>query len=115
MYDPHHPNTLADPAAAAGGGDYTTRGYAAKYSGHKNTHPTRNAVWMGDRAQYVVSGSDDGALFVWDAASAEVINIVKGGSKAVRKVQVRVSSCAACTATLHCTSSCSRRRNRSIH
>jgi WD40 repeat protein len=86
MYDPRHPNRLPDPAAA--GSNYATRGYAAKYSEHKNTHPTRNAVWMGDRGQYVVSGSDDGALFVWDAATADVINIVKGGSKAVRRVQV---------------------------
>jgi WD40 repeat protein len=96
------PNTApgfapAAAAAAAGGGggaaagqasSYSGRGYALKFSGHRNTIPSRNAAWMGNRSQYVVSGSDDGSLFVWDSHSGEVVNIVRGGAKAIKRVQV---------------------------
>lgn len=89
-YDPRYPNML--PAGAGTnqgpGPAASSTGYAARYSGHLNTHPTRNAVWLGNRSQYVLSGADDGSLWVWDAASTQVVNIVKGGSSAIRKVQV---------------------------
>jgi WD40 repeat protein len=57
-------------------------------------HPTRNAVWLGNRSQYVLSGADDGSLWVWDAATTQVVNIIKGGSSAIRKVQVSTQTAA---------------------
>lgn len=97
MYDPRHPNRL-HPAAAAGGGggaagDHplaaaANLGYALKYSGHRNTLPHRNALWMGHRDRYVVSGADDGSLCVWDAATAQIVNVVRGGGQPIKRVQV---------------------------
>jgi len=87
-YNPRRPNQVMAALSASQDASYSTRGYATKYSGHRNTHPGRNAAWMGSRSEYVVSGSDDGSLFVWDADTAEVLNIVRGGSKAIRRVQV---------------------------
>jgi WD40 repeat protein len=94
LYDPRFPNRLASPAAAAAGGgqeagSYVSRGYAVQYSGHRNNQANRNASWMGSRSQYVLSGSDDGCMYVWDAASGRVINVVRGGPKSLRRVQVR--------------------------
>lgn len=43
---------------------------------------------MGSKGQYVVSGSDDGSLFVWEAQTAQVVNVIRGGPKAIRRVQV---------------------------
>jgi WD40 repeat protein len=48
----------------------------------------RNAAWMGSRGQYVVSGSDDGCLYVWAAGSGQLVMVLKGSDKAVRRVQV---------------------------
>jgi WD40 repeat protein len=88
-----YPN-LVPPAAAAANpsqeGSYSSRGYAVKFSGHRDSTPSRNAAWMGNRSQYVVSGSDDGSLFVWDSHTGEVVNIVRGGAKAIKQVQVRL-------------------------
>jgi WD40 repeat protein len=46
---------------------------------------------MGNSSQYVVSGSNDGSLFVWDSHTGEVVNIVRGGGKAIQRVQVRLA------------------------
>lgn len=89
-YDPRYPNMLpAGGGASQAAGPGVSCGYAARYSGHQNNHPSRNVVWLGNRSQYVLSGADDGSLFVWDAASTQVVNIVRGGSSAIRRVQVR--------------------------
>jgi WD40 repeat protein len=64
------------------------RGYDRYFSGHRNMLSGRNAAWMGSRGEYVVSGSDDGCLYVWAAGSGQLVTVLKGSDKAVRRVQV---------------------------
>lgn len=39
--------------------------YAMKFSGHKNMVTMKNAEFLGPHQEFVVSGSDDGKLFIW--------------------------------------------------
>jgi WD40 repeat protein len=64
------------------------RGYERYFSGHRDMLSGRNAAWMGSRGEYVVSGSDDGCLYVWAAGSGQLVTVLKGSDKAVRRVQV---------------------------
>ncbi|WIA16365.1 hypothetical protein OEZ85_013062 [Tetradesmus obliquus] len=48
----------------------------------------RNAAWLGSRGQHVVSGADDGSLCVWAAGSGQLLTVLHGGDRAVRRVQV---------------------------
>lgn len=64
-------------------------GYSICYRGHRNVLSSRGSSWLGERGQYVVSGSDDGYLFVWDAATGEVVAAVKGSNRSIKRVQVR--------------------------
>lgn len=38
-------------------------------------------------AQYVVSGSDGGHLFIWDKRTSELVNILEGDNEVVNVVQ----------------------------
>lgn len=38
-------------------------------------------------AQYVVSGSDGGHLFIWDKKTSELVNILEGDDEVVNVVQ----------------------------
>lgn len=38
-------------------------------------------------AQYVVSGSDGGHLFIWDKKTSELVNILEGDNEVVNVVQ----------------------------
>ncbi len=40
-------------------------------------------------AQYVVSGSDGGHLFIWDKKTSELINILEGDNEVVNVIQGR--------------------------
>ena len=42
---------------------------------------------------YVVSGSDDGNLFIWDKLSGELVNILEGDGEVVNVVQGMSSIC----------------------
>jgi WD40 repeat protein len=92
MHDPMFPNLIPPGAASPSQeGSYSSRGYAVKFSGHRDTPTSSNVAWMGNSSQYVVSGSNDGSLFVWDSHTGEVVNIVRGGGKAIQRVQVRLA------------------------
>lgn len=73
---------LDDEAASA------AHGYSCCYSGHRNALTSRNAVWLGGRGEYVASGSDDGCLYVWAAGTGELVTVLRGGDKAVKRMQV---------------------------
>jgi hypothetical protein len=69
------------------------RGYSRCFNVHRSMLNGRNAAWLGSRGQYVVSGTDDGALFVWAADSGQLVTVLRGsGDKAVRRVQVCVQA-----------------------
>jgi hypothetical protein len=50
---------------------------------------------MGGRSEFVITGSDNGRLIVWQAATGQVVSVLRGGSKAVRRVKVRLWGCKA--------------------
>jgi len=54
--------------------------YLRRFTGHVNYQTVKAVSFFGDRSEHVVSGSDGGHLFVWDAATAELENIFVGDS-----------------------------------
>ncbi|RPB04937.1 WD40 repeat-like protein [Choiromyces venosus 120613-1] len=56
------------------------------YLGHSNTLTIKDVTFIGQRDEYVVSGSDDGNFFIWDARSAQVVNILAADEEVVNVV-----------------------------
>lgn len=54
--------TLAQGAAA----DQKEYTFARRYKGHRNLGIANNIALLGGHSEYLVSGSDDGNLFLWD-------------------------------------------------
>ncbi|CAG8463613.1 6420_t:CDS:2 [Ambispora leptoticha] len=58
------------------------------FSGHLNEKTMiKEANFFGDRSQYVMSGSDDRRIFVWDKKTGRVINLLIGDRKVVNCIQ----------------------------
>ncbi|MBE7181527.1 MAG: hypothetical protein INR71_10030, partial [Terriglobus roseus] len=57
------------------------------YTGHCNTKTVKDVNFYGLQDEYVVSGSDSGHLFIWDRASARLVNILEGDGEVVNVVQ----------------------------
>lgn len=57
------------------------------YSGHCNVKTVKDVNFYGLNDEYVVSGSDDGNLFIWDRQTAELVNILEGDGEVVNVVQ----------------------------
>jgi len=49
-------------------------------------------AFFGQKDEYVVSGSDDGNFFIWDARSAQIVNILAGSSGIVNVI-VGIRAC----------------------
>lgn len=45
------------------------------------------ACFAGESAQYVCSGSEDANLYVWNRASGELLQVLKGHSASVNSVE----------------------------
>eukprot|EP00775_Hariotina_reticulata_P003946 gene3946-4200_t len=81
--------------------DAAAKGFSCCFGSHGNVLSTKDVCWMGGRSEYVVTGSDNGRLIVWEAATGQVVSVLQGGSKAVRRVKVNpaqqlmVASCGA--------------------
>ena len=57
------------------------------YSGHCNVKTVKDVNFFGLDDEYVVSGSDDGNLFIWDRKTSELVNILEGDGEVVNVVQ----------------------------
>ena len=57
------------------------------YRGHCNVRTVKDVNFFGLDDEYVVSGSDDGNLFIWDRKSGELVNILEGDGEVVNVVQ----------------------------
>eukprot|EP01112_Ceratiomyxa_fruticulosa_P000038 TRINITY_DN1002_c0_g1_i1.p1 TRINITY_DN1002_c0_g1~~TRINITY_DN1002_c0_g1_i1.p1 ORF type:complete len:552 (+),score=89.61 TRINITY_DN1002_c0_g1_i1:477-2132(+) len=57
--------------------------YFQKYKGHCNVRTVKEVNFLGSSCDYVVSGSDDGRIFIWDRYSSEIVNILKGDKHVV--------------------------------
>eukprot|EP01125_Pyxidicula_operculata_P015881 TRINITY_DN540_c0_g1_i1.p1 TRINITY_DN540_c0_g1~~TRINITY_DN540_c0_g1_i1.p1 ORF type:complete len:461 (-),score=46.44 TRINITY_DN540_c0_g1_i1:470-1852(-) len=52
--------------------------YVQSYSGHCNVKTVKGVSFFGPNGEYVVSGSDDGRIFVWQKYTGELVTILKG-------------------------------------
>lgn len=57
------------------------------YRGHCNVKTVKDVNYFGLDDEYVVSGSDDGNLFIWDRKTSELLNILEGDGEVVNVVQ----------------------------
>lgn len=57
--------------------------YENEYSGHCNIRTVKSVSFFGPRAEYVMSGSDDGRIFIWDKKTAKLVNMMKGDRSVV--------------------------------
>lgn len=57
------------------------------YRGHCNVKTVKDVNFFGLQDEYVVSGSDDGNLFIWDRKTAQLVNILEGDGEVVNVVQ----------------------------
>lgn len=89
----------------AAGGDDT---YLRCFSGHTNGLSIKECAWLGPSSGHVVSGSDEGDLWLWDACTAELLAVLPASQDAIiNSVQVGCASfswvcvlCAACAGCL---------------
>lgn len=57
------------------------------YRGHCNVKTVKDVNYFGLDDQYVVSGSDDGNLFIWDRKTTKLVNILEGDGEVVNVLQ----------------------------
>ncbi|KAF2764599.1 WD40 repeat-like protein [Teratosphaeria nubilosa] len=61
--------------------------YTREYRGHCNVRTVKDVNYFGLDDEYVVSGSDDGNLFIWDRKSSQLVNILEGDGEVVNVIQ----------------------------
>ncbi|GJQ11441.1 hypothetical protein GpartN1_g3232.t1 [Galdieria partita] len=57
------------------------------YTGHCNELTIKEVAFFGSSCKYVVSGSDDGHIFLWNTETGKLINILEGDCSVVNCVQ----------------------------
>jgi nuclear receptor interaction protein len=57
------------------------------YRGHCNVKTVKDVNFFGLDDEYVVSGSDDGHLFIWDRKTTQLVNILEGDGEVVNVAQ----------------------------
>lgn len=57
------------------------------YRGHCNVKTVKDVNFFGLDDEYVVSGSDDGNLFVWERKTGQLVNILEGDGEVVNVLQ----------------------------
>jgi nuclear receptor interaction protein len=66
--------------------------FVQRYTGHSNIHTDiKEAVFFGPNDEFVVAGSDDGNVFVWETSTGILVRVlVNADSDIVNCVQVRM-------------------------
>ncbi|KAF2208817.1 hypothetical protein CERZMDRAFT_48538 [Cercospora zeae-maydis SCOH1-5] len=67
--------------------DVPTSGPTRSYRGHCNLRTVKDVNYFGIDDSWVVTGSDDGNLFIFDRKTTELVNILEGDSEVVNVVQ----------------------------
>ncbi|KAJ1653845.1 hypothetical protein IWQ61_006113 [Dispira simplex] len=57
------------------------------YKGHSNVQTIKDVNFFGPNDEYIMSGSDDGNLFIWDKATATIKQILQGDADVVNVLQ----------------------------
>lgn len=58
--------------------DENSNTFVQQYSGHCNQRTVKSVAFYGPNWEYVLSGSDDGNVFIWDKKTAKLVNLMKG-------------------------------------
>ncbi|KAK9842324.1 hypothetical protein WJX81_006659 [Elliptochloris bilobata] len=56
------------------------------FSGHRNMSSSAQVALMGPRSEFVVSGSDDGRVFIWERGSGQLVNLLAANEGAAAVV-----------------------------
>ncbi|KAI9891780.1 MAG: hypothetical protein M1814_002344 [Vezdaea aestivalis] len=72
---------------AKAGAKVSCSSHTRSYTGHANIRTVKDVGFYGLHDEYVVSGSDDGNLFIWDRKTTELVNILQGDDEVVNVVQ----------------------------
>ncbi|EIE20239.1 hypothetical protein COCSUDRAFT_48661 [Coccomyxa subellipsoidea C-169] len=57
--------------------------FQRSFSGHYNRVGCKEVALMGSHSQYVVSGSDDGHIFVWQRGTGQLVNLLRSSDTGV--------------------------------
>eukprot|EP01116_Phalansterium_solitarium_P012000 TRINITY_DN27921_c0_g1_i1.p1 TRINITY_DN27921_c0_g1~~TRINITY_DN27921_c0_g1_i1.p1 ORF type:complete len:764 (+),score=251.43 TRINITY_DN27921_c0_g1_i1:179-2470(+) len=63
--------------------DEADSSYAGRYVGHCNVRTVKEVNFFGPRSEYVMSGSDDGNIFIWHKRTGEVVQLLHGDESVV--------------------------------
>ncbi|CAH1402550.1 unnamed protein product [Nezara viridula] len=68
--------------------------YVLRFYGHCNTTTDiKEANFFGSDGQYIIAGSDDGSIFIWDRKTTNSIRILRGDSSIVNCLQPHPTYC----------------------
>jgi WD40 repeat protein len=57
--------------------------FACQYTGHCNMRTVKSVSFFGPHQEYVMSGSDDGNIFIWEKKNGTLVNLIKGDKHVV--------------------------------
>jgi len=58
-----------------------------RYMGHSNTKSLKTVRFWGPRSEYVLSGSDDARIFVWETKTGKLVRVLETGDQIVDIVE----------------------------
>uniref|UniRef100_A0A2L2YFC7 WD and tetratricopeptide repeats protein 1 n=1 Tax=Parasteatoda tepidariorum TaxID=114398 RepID=A0A2L2YFC7_PARTP len=68
--------------------------YEARFCGHCNTTTDiKEANFFGSDGQYIVAGSDDGSIFIWDRVTTNISRVLRGDDSIVNCLQPHQATC----------------------
>ena len=68
--------------------EYNAYDYTHRLTGHSNAHTDiKEAIFVGERGEYIAAGSDDGNIFIWEKATERIVRVLQGDESIVNCVQ----------------------------
>mmetsp|Transcript_23473 Transcript_23473/g.39826 ORF Transcript_23473/g.39826 Transcript_23473/m.39826 type:complete len:686 (+) Transcript_23473:198-2255(+) len=70
------PSSSSDVPGQVTDSDVAT-GYVRKFAGHRNCQTVKQITYMGSHSEWVVSGSDCGHVFIWNASNGKLVKLLQ--------------------------------------
>jgi len=61
--------------------------YKQVFKGHKSSSTIKAVNFYGPRSEYVISGSDDAQIFIWDKKTGKLLRMLEGHARVVNCVE----------------------------
>lgn len=61
----------------------TVDSYLHSYEGHRNSATVKGVNFYGPKSEYILSGSDDGHIYIWDRNTEAIVNWMRGDDNGV--------------------------------